>query len=241
MKFKLIFVLIVSILSCKGTPKKVTCNLNQLEELQRKLQIEYTENPQKATETLREIISVQKCGQVDFHRLGQSYLNMGSVFDEKISNLDSAIFYLNKALDIYELHDESLEVANINKYAGLLKAKRGSKLGLQDIDEAIKIYTDLDHLDGLYVSYSNKLRAQIFLNDTTGVGKLFDTCLRYWDLKNNVVRLNILVKIQFQYCLDNTDCDCYKRLKERVRSIENLIEINNLEIENRQFLEDCLS
>ncbi len=83
-----------------------------------------------------------------------SYLNIGSVFDEKLKVYDSAVYYLNLSYLLWIEIGDTTQQANILKYLGLLKAKTGQfEEGIKDVRLSIDLFKKSTFPQGVAVAY----------------------------------------------------------------------------------------
>jgi tetratricopeptide (TPR) repeat protein len=119
-----------------------------------------------------------------------SYQNIAFVYEEKLNKIDSAIFYVNKAIPIWTEIKDYKGLANILKYLGMLEGKIGN---FSDAKTSIKKAIDLFNAEGLEagvaVSYFDL--ALVFENENK-----LDSCLfflnknkAYFDMNSDTLRI----------------------------------------------------
>jgi hypothetical protein len=97
---------------------------------------------------------------------GFSYLNTGSVFDEKLHIYDSAVYYVNLSYQKWIEVGDTTQMANVLKYLGLLKAKAGHpEEGKKDVILSVALFKNSKFPQGVAVAYF----------DLAGI----------WDIQNN--------------------------------------------------------
>lgn len=142
--------------------------------------------------------------------------SIGFVFEEHLNKHDSAINYIQQAIAMHEkLHDTS-ELANMNKYVGVLYAKTGRFAeGKSYVDKAIKTYKEQRYEPGIAVCQYDM--ATIYL-----LQKKFDSSLyylkqakTYWQRNKNQSRiLNVNNQIVAAYMMSRKQEEALKAMNE---------------------------
>jgi tetratricopeptide (TPR) repeat protein len=87
-------------------------------------------------------------------KIAIAYLNIGSVYEEKLKDYQTAIAYLEKARLIWQQLENQLNEANILKYLGAVQAKAGAIAeGKNNIQKAIASFEQQQFRPGIAVSY----------------------------------------------------------------------------------------
>ncbi|MBK8825538.1 MAG: hypothetical protein IPO26_02265 [Saprospiraceae bacterium] len=141
-----------------------------------------------------EFLKAARCYDLDnnFQQAGYVYLNIATIYDEQLMNVDSTIHYIKLSLGE---NNDTLHQANILKYYGLILSKIGKfDEGLKNIDSSIYLFTLVDYIPGVYVAEFDK--AQLLYNK-----KDFDQCkviiekVRNYLISNNKIERLFLLNL----------------------------------------------
>jgi len=155
-------------------------------------------------------------------------LNIANIYEEHLNQVDSALLYSKKSLEIWKAEKDSMQIANLYKYIGLLNGKKGQFSAAKSaIQQAITMYQHQGFEQGIAVS-------EINLADTYFREKAYDKSIvhfnnskAFWIQKDNKARVytdNILgIKI-FAAMKRATVVD---RLIEENRKIAQEMEVNS--------------
>lgn len=226
-----VFVCLFGLMSCISnsnkhhTPDKIEeINIPALEQQGFKL---FQENPQKAIPIFQEVaIAYQDVG--NYKKAGITNLNIANIYDEHSNRIDSALIYAEKSLRIWTEHNDSLQIANLYKYIGLLKGKIGKfDEATTAIQEAIKIYQAKAFEQGIAVSEFDLADVYFRAKKYEESERLFAKSKAFWVTQNNQDRVytnNILGIRLFEQTAKPT---AVKQLIEENIAIEKRIALND--------------
>lgn len=125
-----------------------------------------------------------------YKEAGYCYLNISTSFDEKIMNLDSALFYSSKSLTI---NKDSFHQANVLKYHGLLLGKKlNYQAALEMLDSSRVIFQKLKADYGAAITDFDESQVHYYNNNYIQSQILFEKSLTYWQKKNASQRIFIM-------------------------------------------------
>ena len=113
----------------------------------------YERNPEKCIILLdRAAILYENVGNKKQQAL--SYQNIAFTYFEKLDKIDSAIYFIDEAIPIWIEIQDSINLANILKYLGMLQGKKGDfSKGIESIRQAIALFNKGNFKPGIAVSY----------------------------------------------------------------------------------------
>lgn len=89
-------------------------------------------------------------------KLGITFLNIANIYDEHTEHLDSALIYTTASLQVFKQIPDSMQMANLYKYKGLLLGKKKDFVNAKiNILMATIIYQSLEYPQGIAVSNHN--------------------------------------------------------------------------------------
>lgn len=145
-----------------------------IEELEKRGFEVYQKMPKDAIPIFKQVASEHERLK-DLKKAGITNLNISNIYDEYLNEIDSALIYAEKSLEIWRSKKDSMQMANLYKYLGLLKGKKEQfEEAKSYIQKAIKIYNSLDFEEGIAVS-------EINLADTYFREKDFEKSLLYFN------------------------------------------------------------
>ncbi len=160
MKIRLLNILMIAIFfSCDSTSntKNTTIKTDKIdiETLEKEGFEVYRNSPKKAIPIFIKLASeYEKLN--DLNKAGFTNLNIANIYDEHLNQVDSALIFSEKSLGIWRSKNDSMQMANLYKYIGLLKGKKGQfEEAKYAIQKAIKIYKDQDFHQGVAISKIN--------------------------------------------------------------------------------------
>lgn len=163
----------------------------------------------------------------NFEKAGFTNLNIANIFDEHLNQIDSALIFSEKSLSIWEAKKDSMQIANLLKYIGLLKGRTGQfEEAKSTIQRAIKLYQDQGFEQGIAVSEINLANVYLQEQDYESSEKYFRQSKRFWLNTNNRSRVytdNIL-GIKIYHAVNNDNM--IQGLIEENRNIEQEIKVN---------------
>jgi len=221
MQSRIWIILIVVSISCNSDSnnkksEEIT-DLNSIEKLEKNGFQIFQESPQKAISIFKQVaINYEK--QKNLKKAGLVNLNIANIYDEYSNEIDSALIYSNKSLKIWERQDDTLQIANLYKYIGLLKGKRGEfKEAKLSILKAIKLYTEKEFEQGVAVSEFNLADLYFREKEFKECELLLNKSIEFWKKNgdyNRVFTNNILgIKL---YSKIGNDSKVQKLIKENI-------------------------
>lgn len=191
-KYSLILLLIV-LIGCSEKPKEkqATPRLSkeQVEELEKKGFAAFQNTPVEA-------VSIFKRVALEYERLqngkkaGTTNLNIANIYEERLNQLDSALVYSQKSLQIWKANTDTLQMANLYKYIGLLKGKLGLfQEAKASINEAIKLYKAANFEQGIAVSEINLADVYLRAGNFKESESLFLRVKEFWTSKEDKGRV----------------------------------------------------
>jgi hypothetical protein len=96
-----------------------------VQELEKKGFAAFQEAPGEAIPIFKEVASAY-LGQENLPKAAITYLNIANIFDEHLEKTDSALLYSQRSLAIWQKQDDTMQMANLYKYIGLLQGRLGA-------------------------------------------------------------------------------------------------------------------
>ncbi len=116
--------------------------------------------------------------------------SIGFAYDEGKQQPAYALQYIEQSVPIHRHLNDTLELANMHKYMGMLKGKLGRFAeAKQDVDLAIQYYAAKEYKPGIAVSHFDM--AQVFAaeNNTDSAIAYLSLAKQYWLVSNNAGRI----------------------------------------------------
>lgn len=178
----------------------------------------FQDQPDKAIELL------QKAGEIyledkNYPKTAITFLNVANIYDEYLEKPDSALLFANQSLSAWQQINETMQIANLYKYKGLLLGKTGAfDLAKLEIEKAINLYETLGFDQGIAVSQFNLANVYFEQNNFTESITLFELATNFWKSQNKQDRvfINNLFGIKLYAKVGNQE------------SVQDLIQQNNL-------------
>lgn len=224
----LIFGLLISC-STKSESEK-TSNISKeinIENLEKKGFKVYQESPSKAI-TIFKQVALEYEKQQNFTKAGFTNLNIANIYDEHKSQFDSALFYAEKSLNIWEIQKDTMQIANLYKYIGLLQGRIGQFVDAEyHIQNAIKMYDNLEFHSGIAVSEFNLADMYFQKKEYNNSIKYFNKAKDFWYSQNDNGRIyaNNILGIRI-FNTTNNESMVENLIKEN-RKIEKESDINH--------------
>lgn len=177
---------------CACTPKKKTATPKPLVELESLEQEAFQLFQEQAGDAipLFQQLAERYSAKENHLKAGITYLNIANIYDEHLTELDSAVLYANRSLDIWKDLNDSLQQANIYKYRGRLQGRLGNFLvAKSDIDMAMQLYKLLEYEEGLTVSKFNLADVLFQEGELAKSATLYEETIAFWRKKGNSQRV----------------------------------------------------
>ena len=125
------------------------------EEAERKALDVFRESPEDAVQLFRQAALGYKA-QDNPAKSGILNLNVANIYDEYLHLPDSALVYSKKSLAIWQAMKDTMQMANIYKYIGLIEGRTGRYSSAKsNINKAIYLYSLKNFQAGIAVSQIN--------------------------------------------------------------------------------------
>jgi len=149
----------------------------------------FQEAPEEAVQIFKQVARTYE-KQEDLKQAGITNLNIANVYDEYLAQLDSALVYTEKSLSLWAVQQDTLQMANLYKYLGLLKGRTGSlEEGKSDIDRAIRLYQSVGFNQGIAVSEINLAEVLLEAKQVTKSEALFVNSTSFWKERGDLSRV----------------------------------------------------
>ncbi len=147
------------------------------------------ENPEAGAEQLKKLAQ-QYRSQNDWQKAGTTYLNLATVYTDRLQQQDSALVMADRSIEICRYMKDTTQEANVLKYKGLLLGRVGRlKEAETAIAEAIALFEAVDFKNGVVISHFNLARVY-FLNERyEASSELLQNCTNYWRAKGKKDRI----------------------------------------------------
>ena len=208
MKLPIWTLLAVLILSCnpKSPGEDTTANAVEInvEEYEKKGFEIFQENPREAIQIFKQV-AVKYEKDENLKKAGITNLNIANIYDERLEETDSAIIFSKKALTIWRTQNDTLQMANLYKYIGLLKGRLGeTEEAKADIQQAIGMYEKAGFAQGVAVSEINLAEVHLNTQNYKESEALFIKSKAFWkgngDLSrvftNNILGIRIYTEME---------------------------------------------
>lgn len=193
MKLQLWILLAITVFSCNpkspdGNTSSITDDIS-IEELEQKGFEVFQESPEEAIQIFKQVaINYEK--QENLKKAGIINLNIANVYDEYLERKDSALIYSERALRIWKEQKDTLQMANLYKYTGLLKGGLGKIDEAQsDIHQAIRMYETKGFGQGVAVSEINLAEVYFMDENYTESEALFSKSKDFWKGNGDLSRV----------------------------------------------------
>jgi len=225
------FILIIGLLiSCNNSKQpnghSDKANKIDIEKLEKEAFEKYQESPIAALPIFKQVANEYERLE-NYKKAGFTNLNIANIYDEHKNQVDSALLFSQKSLEIWEAQNDSLQIANLFKYIGFLKGRKGQfEEAKTDIHNAIKMYQELEFDQGTAVSEINLADVYYRQKDYDNSLRLFHKSTEYWNKTNDLSRVytNNILGIKIYHALH--DSKKTQQLIEENESIEQQIQIN---------------
>ena len=232
MKRQVIHLLIIGILfSCnsnsdtKQAPAEIFSP--NTEELEQSGFDTYQRSPKEALPIFKQV-ALEYEESENLKMTGITNLNIANIYDEHVDQIDSALIYAERSLHIWSTMRDSMQMANLFKYIGLLKGKRGQFAEAKSsIRTAIRTYNGLGFEQGIAVSEINLAKTYFREKEYEKSMRYFESSKQFWLQKNEVNRVytDNIVGIEIHAAMKN-DEKVESLIKEN-HKIEEQTKINN--------------
>ena len=195
----LILTFILSTLfSCTEGSKSNKGKTVAIESLERTALDSYNSNPIESVETFKKLV-------VEYRGLGRSdksaiaNLNIAGIYDEKLNDYPKALSFAKASLNDWKELNDSMQIANLYKYVGLLESYNDNfDVAIDDIQKAIRLYEDLNFEEGVAVSHINMAKVLHQKGDNTSALQHYKDSKGFWRTSGNNERVfdNNLVGIE---------------------------------------------
>lgn len=102
--------------------------------------------------------------------LAFSIQGLGFIYEEKLGQVDTAFYFINSSLGLWNEINDTMQRANLYKYRGYLWGLiKKFEEGLRDIDTALMLYTAKHYEPGIAVSQRNL--ASIYFEMGNGINR----------------------------------------------------------------------
>ncbi len=193
MKRMLWVISIVSLIACRDNTEKeqkkvITDNIS-VEELEKK-GVELFQNAPEEAVMIFKKLAVEYKQLKNFEKQGIVNLNITNIYDEHLNQLDSALVFAQKSLSIWKENNDSLQMANLYKYIGLLKGRAGDFTEAKSaIEKAVELYTKKNFDQGRVVSEFNLADICFREGNFRESESLWIKSKEFWSSKNNKYRI----------------------------------------------------
>lgn len=176
-------------------------------------------SPEEAVEYF--ITLADKYGEAkDTIKYGLTLLNISNLFDEYLSDDINALAYAEKALGHWAMQEDTLQMANLYKYIGLINGRlKNFAKGKEQIQISRTMYEYLGSIPGLKVCDFNLASLLYYEGDYEGSIDLALSAEPFWlDRNDDVRRFNIHTLV-----LKN-----YRSLSEELKAKDHMLINENL-------------
>lgn len=121
------------------------------------------------------------CPAATLLKVGEAYLNMGSLYDEQLEEPDSASVYLSKSYEAFLLSADSVKAYNVLKYLGLITCKAGDcDAGEQQINISLSYFHRGEMWPLYYVAKRNLAKLFELKGDLHAAQAALEESLDFW-------------------------------------------------------------
>lgn len=194
------------IISCHETTQKIEkVKAVSVEELEQQAISYYKDDPRAAIKIFEEIVQKARASS-DFKKASQSNLNIASIYDEELNQKDQALKFGYESLsDCFTIKD-TLQMANLYKYIGLLEGKLGRyQKAEENISTAIDLFAKKVHERGVAVCHINMAEVKWLAGEFSSSEQYFNKSKNFWISVANKSRIfdNNLLGIQLYGTTDD--------------------------------------
>ncbi len=137
--------------------------------------------------------------------LAFSRQNVGFIYEEKLGRTDTALFFINSSLDLWNEINDTLQRANLYKYRGYLWGlTKNFEEGLKDIDTAYVLYTGKGYEPGIAVTENNLADIYYEMGNMDSALFYYKKALGFWK-KNDVAARIFQINTKIINMLRNRD------------------------------------
>ena len=188
--------------SPNGNSPSIIDDVN-VEELEKKGFEVFQESPEEALQIFKRV-AIQYEKRQNRKKAGITNLNIANIYDEHLAKTDSALIFSDKALTLWKTQNDTLQMANLYKYIGLLKGRLGKMdEAISDVYQAINMYEKIGFEQGVAVSEINLAEVYYMDQKYAESEKFFTKSKDYWkgngDLgrvfSNNILGIRICAKL----------------------------------------------
>jgi len=152
----------------------------------------FENKPRVALMNLRKILSTQSCSDTKYLTIGNCLLNMGSIYHERLNNLDSSIYYLSSSYNVFNTNKDTLNACNVSKYLGLLNVESGNvSKGMSQIESSLKYFKDSGNKRAYFVSLRNHAKALSINGQNKLALEKMKSVVKFWEDESDQGRLEI--------------------------------------------------
>ena len=213
------------ILGCNPKAAKEQCNTEEIQSLETTLRTQYSKEPVEALKTMHSLLYLYTCSNAAHHKLANTYLNLGTLYDEKFDKLDSSILFLTKADSVFQSYKDTMGWANILKFQGLVEVRNGDPDGIQKILKGKKLYEQVNFMQGRMVSQQNEAKARFYLQDFNLADSLLLPCLSFWNTKH--IRFQQVFYDLIEVHQKLNDCDSWRAARNEIMKFTNMLSVEN--------------
>jgi tetratricopeptide (TPR) repeat protein len=172
----------------------------------------------------------------DFETAASTYNNIGVSYEEFKINLDSALYYYNKALSIYDSLQIKLNFAiTLQNIAAVYTAQKDISKSIETYYKIEKIFIELNNNQGLAWTYRNLANAFLSTNDFKNVEnyltKSYKLSAELNDIQTYLEVTKLFADYYFKinkYKLSTEFLYKYIKLNDSIKGIENQKNIDEL-------------
>lgn len=200
-------------LSCKNTNNEA-CKTDLIDSLIRVSNEQYSSEPRKSLINKQKLDKLYACSGAEDKKVGFLYLNIASIYGEKLNEPDSALLYLDRALKFHYHRNDTMNRANILKYQALFLADIGQYNRAVDVvEKSIALYNLINYNQGLHVAYQNLAVIQLEKGNFITSDSLLHICMNYWESVNNTQRQKFVFEDYVKLCELNINCACIDKIE----------------------------
>ena len=196
---------ILPLLSCRDKRNEVDIKTDKIniDSLEQFAFQSYSENPMQAAEIFKKVAAEYR-ELKNYKKSGQTNLNIAGIYEEKLSDYSTALFYSKQSLQDWKTTNDSMQIANLYKYVGYIEGLNNNyDKAEEDIQTAINIYTQLNFKQGIAVSNINMAKVMLLKTNYKEAKKYYDKSKAFWNkigdksriFDNNLVGIRIFQKL----------------------------------------------
>ncbi len=205
----MLFPIIVAFNSCKEKARleRQSMSKDEVEDLEKEAFALFQKDPRSALPAFKKIL--EGFQQLDQNvKVARANLNIANIYDEHLNQIDSAQVYAQASLSIWKQENDSMQVANLLKYVGLLYGKAGQfKQAELNMKRAIRMYTSLGFEEGIAVSKHNLADVYLRKGNLHQSLSILKESTSFWRAQGNQGRVysNNILEIEIQNLLGEND------------------------------------